>query len=42
MTEGLLVSNVVLWVLVIVLALVVLALARQVGICTSGLHRLAH
>jgi len=32
MTEMLLVSNVVLWVLVIVLALVVVALARQVGI----------
>ena len=32
MTEMLLVSNVILWVLVIVLALVVLALARQVGI----------
>jgi len=32
MTEMLLISNVVLWVLVIVLALVVLALARQVGI----------
>ncbi|MEJ2258374.1 MAG: methylamine dehydrogenase accessory protein MauD [Woeseiaceae bacterium] len=32
MTEALLVSNLVLWVLVIVLALVVLALARQVGI----------
>jgi methylamine dehydrogenase accessory protein MauD len=32
MTESLLVSNVILWVLVIVLALVVLALARQVGI----------
>lgn len=32
MTEMLLVSNVVLWVLVVVLALVVLALARQVGI----------
>ena len=32
MTEGLLVSNMVLWVIVIVLALVVLALARQVGI----------
>lgn len=32
MTEALLVSNVILWVLVIVLALVVLALARQVGI----------
>lgn len=32
MTEMLLVSNAVLWVLVIVLALVVLALARQVGI----------
>ena len=32
MTEMLLVSNVVLWVLVIVLALIVLALARQVGI----------
>ena len=32
MTEMLLVSNIVLWVLVIVLALVVLALARQVGI----------
>ena len=32
MTEALLVSNVVLWVLVVVLALVVLALARQVGI----------
>ncbi len=32
MTEALLVSNVVLWVLVIVLALIVLALARQVGI----------
>ena len=32
MTEALIVSNVVLWVLVIVLALVVLALARQVGI----------
>lgn len=32
MTEMLLVSNIVLWVLVIVLALIVLALARQVGI----------
>jgi len=32
MTEMLLVSNVVLWVLVIVMALVVVALARQVGI----------
>lgn len=32
MTEMLLVSNAVLWVLVIILALVVLALARQVGI----------
>jgi methylamine dehydrogenase accessory protein MauD len=32
MTEMLLVSNLVLWVLVIVLALIVLALARQVGI----------
>ncbi|TDJ33956.1 MAG: hypothetical protein E2O53_09115 [Gammaproteobacteria bacterium] len=32
MTEALLVSNVVLWVLVAVLALIVLALARQVGI----------
>ncbi len=32
MTEAMLVSNVVLWVLVIVLALVVLALARQVGV----------
>lgn len=32
MTESLLVSNVILWVLVVVLALVVLALARQVGI----------
>ena len=32
MTEALLVSNVILWVLVIVLALIVLALARQVGI----------
>jgi methylamine dehydrogenase accessory protein MauD len=32
MTEMLLVSNIVLWVLVVVLALVVLALARQVGI----------
>ena len=32
MIESLLVSNVILWVLVIVLALVVLALARQVGI----------
>lgn len=32
MTDALLVSNVVLWVLVIVLALIVLALARQVGI----------
>jgi len=32
MTEALLVSNVVLWVLVVVLSLVVLALARQVGI----------
>jgi len=32
MTEALLVSNIVLWVLVIVLALIVLALARQVGI----------
>jgi len=31
-TEGLLVSNIVLWMIVIVLALVVLALARQVGI----------
>jgi len=32
MTEMLLISNVVLWILVIVLAVVVLALARQVGI----------
>ena len=32
MTEMLLISNIVLWLLVIVLALVVLALARQVGI----------
>jgi len=32
MTEGLLVSNLVLWVIVVILALVVLALARQVGI----------
>lgn len=32
MTEALLVSNIVLWVVVVVLALVVLALARQVGI----------
>ena len=32
MPEDLLVSNLVLWVLVVVLALVVLALARQVGI----------
>ena len=32
MTEALLVSNIVLWVLVVVLALIVLALARQVGI----------
>lgn len=32
MTESLLVSNIALWVIVIVLALVVLALARQVGI----------
>ena len=32
MTEALLVSNVILWCLVIVLALVVLALARQVGL----------
>ena len=32
MTEMLLISNIVLWVLVIVLALVVLALARQVGV----------
>lgn len=32
MTEALLFSNVILWVLVIVLALIVLALARQVGI----------
>lgn len=32
MTEALLISNVVLWVLVVVLSLVVLALARQVGI----------
>ncbi|MEJ2129148.1 MAG: methylamine dehydrogenase accessory protein MauD [Woeseiaceae bacterium] len=32
MTEMLVISNIVLWVLVIVLALVVLALARQVGI----------
>ena len=32
MSEALVISNVVLWVLVIVLALVVLALARQVGI----------
>ena len=32
MTDGLLVSNVLLWCLVIVLALVVLALARQVGV----------
>ena len=32
MTEMLIVSNIVLWVLVVVLALIVLALARQVGI----------
>ena len=32
MTEALLVSNIILWVLVVVLALIVLALARQVGI----------
>jgi methylamine dehydrogenase accessory protein MauD len=32
MTDALLVSNIVLWVLVVVLALIVLALARQVGI----------
>jgi len=32
MTEALMVSNIILWVLVIVLALIVLALARQVGI----------
>jgi methylamine dehydrogenase accessory protein MauD len=32
MTDALLVSNIVLWLLVVVLALVVLALARQVGI----------
>ena len=32
MTEMLLVSNIVLWILVVVLAIVVLALARQVGI----------
>ena len=32
MIEALLVSNIVLWVLVVVLALIVLALARQVGI----------
>lgn len=32
MTESLLISNIVLWVLVIVLAVIVLALARQVGI----------
>ncbi len=32
MTEALMVSNIVLWLLVIVLALIVLALARQVGI----------
>lgn len=32
MTEAMIVSNVVLWVLVIVLSLVVLALARQVGV----------
>ena len=32
MTEALLVSNVILWVLVVVLALIVLALARQIGI----------
>ena len=32
MTEMLIVSNIVLWVLVVILALVVLALARQVGI----------
>ena len=32
MTEAMIVSNVILWVVVIVLALVVLALARQVGI----------
>ncbi len=32
MTEAMIVSNVLLWVLVIVLALVVLALARQVGV----------
>ena len=32
MAEALVISNVILWVLVIVLALVVLALARQVGV----------
>ena len=32
MTEMLVISNIVLWVLVVILALVVLALARQVGI----------
>lgn len=32
MTEALLVSNIILWVVVVVLALVVLALARQVGV----------
>ena len=32
MTEAMIVSNVILWIVVIVLALVVLALARQVGI----------
>ena len=32
MTDPLLISNLVLWLLVIVLAVVVLALARQVGI----------
>ena len=38
MTEALMVSNVVLWVLVIVLALIVLALARQVGILHDDQH----
>jgi Tfp pilus assembly protein PilX len=32
MTEALIVSNIILWVVVIALALLVLALARQVGI----------
>ena len=39
MTEALLVSNIVLWVLVVVLALIVLALARQVGILHERVAR---